>query len=577
MWVKVDEAPVYATDNASSTSWNPWTLNVAAGLIIFVNITVSQTPGTTMPAPSKPGGETNNWVELSSHDPAAGGAGERSRLWGIQTTVAWNHALTFTFGTAKESKVANYTVFSGGSLLPRLSPSDAARKTLPWASAASSIAFTSQSEAREGDLVIGYQTNGSPVDTLDGDATNGVWVDAGNAAGGVVLLPEDIALRMSYKIATGRGTQTLNGTETVGAVVLCPREAAHVITEGGDIDSGTAHPAWLFRTADAGSGPNYAAMTAAELLLGGTMHKQYNTPISTPAGYTKYGAGRTDGTTVNVSTQVNAFSKVSTLADGPKVVVTTTGGLGAGSMVRTRGAVGALSTWETEAVFGADSTVAGTTVDITADGPLTVRPGDKLVWFLSLNNHDPATSAVTIGGLTGCTFTAYEVDFHFFTTDPDGTIQVGYVEIDATPGDAPVSVTPTLTTTYNSGASAAPAAFVRVRYLMPAPDEPFNLECGEASATSLEFTWDTPGGDFEPTYYEVHIDGEAETNVGLVNGHEFTGLDPNTTHELFVRACNESQCGDWVSIMCTTCPDAPINLTATDIEETTFTFCWETP
>lgn len=583
-WALDSAAPAYATHNVSSTTWNPFTINVGDGRILFVAVTVAQSPNVTFTL-DKPGGETNDWTYLARFEPTGPGSSQHTRLFAIKTTMVWNHALTVTFSGAKVAKIANWVAFTGGSVVPRYEVDNDAGDVflqplngpIPFPTTtgsgggyADSETWAGQSEGRAGDLFIGFQTTGSGTTppTLDPDTTNGSWVNAGNAAAAAVA-GENIAMRMSYKIITGRGTQVLNSSPAanpIGGAIVIPEETFHVITQGGDIDSSTADPAWFFRTSASLGDVLRVPMKALDLLVGGTMHKNYNATITTPPGYTRQGTGKTDGTIAGTSTQVNAFIREADGSEGAKIVVGLGVGLGDGSMLRLRrGEDEGASSWITQTVFGADTTLTGTTIAITADAPLDLEPGDKVLYFLSLNNHDAATSVII--SLPGMTFTQYDLAYNGFITDPDGGIQVGYCEVDAGSG----SVTPGLTANYNSGGSAAPAAFVRVRSIFN-PDDPIITDC-EGAETSITITW-TPGA-IPPNYYEVVIDGGTPLNVGTDLSHEFTGLDPNTPHTFQVRGCTDGVCSDWSLADCQTCPTAPTGLTVINPTSTSLELCWE--
>ena len=109
------------------------------------------------------------------------------------------------------------------------------------------------------------------------------------------------------------------------------------------------------------------------------------------------------------------------------------------------------------------------------------------------------------------------------------------------------------------------------------PNVPTSLS-EDASHNTSDLTWAAPSGGDAPTGYDVRLDSGSWVPVGLVLTYEFTGLTPDTTYSLQVRATNAAGAGPSASISSTTTgpPDVPTDLVA-DPGETTIDFTWSAP
>ncbi len=108
--------------------------------------------------------------------------------------------------------------------------------------------------------------------------------------------------------------------------------------------------------------------------------------------------------------------------------------------------------------------------------------------------------------------------------------------------------------------------------LMAIPcDAPTNIAATNVTSTSAEITWE---GTAET--YELRINAGA-TETLTTTSKTITGLNPNASYTVDVRAVCDEQTSDWVSVSfitpIATC-DAPTALTASNITETTAEITW---
>ena len=586
-WNEVATASAWAEDANVSSPWVPSfdPIDAGEGQIVFVAL-LGNNNGIGPPtfALDKPVGETGDWVWLariiggSTNNTATAGS-----IFGIvvEKPGGWsNFSPTVTVTSQLNPPgplLGNWAVWEGGSLLPRWIVGHGLLFPPQWLPATNANPTETQTTAtlstyyqprgpRTGppltigaDLAIGMgSVRAGTVPTQDPDTTNGPWLDVGDPSGGLVIVgpgTEDIAARMATKVPTATSDQTLDMVTANKAVLvaLASQEAISVVQQRVAF-SAAIGPRLTLDT-------SLLAVDAGDILLAAAACKEAGSmSLTDPIGYTpdrakQSGGGGTFGT------RMETYHKTAdgTEPDTTDITMDAASGPGVGGMVRLRTATPSLA-------FDVQSAIAAGAIasPLVSDQSLDLRPGDVLVWMSSsFRGHNAPTFT-----LTGITFRQYTLTGLGTNAGTDIRMEVGFLEIDTGTG----TVTPSLAITSGSGSTHATVGMWRIRGTF-APFPPINLTCAEATTDTITITWDPPGGP-EIDYYEVRAVG-VTTNVGLLETHEFTGLDPTTPYDLEVRSCNEDGCSDWVTVTCTTCPLPPVNLTVDDITQSGFTVCWE--
>ena len=120
-----------------------------------------------------------------------------------------------------------------------------------------------------------------------------------------------------------------------------------------------------------------------------------------------------------------------------------------------------------------------------------------------------------------------------------------------------------------------------------APDAPTNVMASDITATGLKITWDASADNVKVAGYNLYYQGEnAELTLinqdGVIEETEYTltGLTPETTYQIVVEAVDEAgniaraQAVEVVTLEDTEAPDAPTNVKASEVTETSAKITW---
>ena len=108
-----------------------------------------------------------------------------------------------------------------------------------------------------------------------------------------------------------------------------------------------------------------------------------------------------------------------------------------------------------------------------------------------------------------------------------------------------------------------------------APDAPISLVT-DPDVLEINLSWDPAGTGGTPDGYDVRINGGASVDVGAVETYDFTGLTPDTSYTLEVRAYNTYGDSGWSSAVVSTDPlPPPTGLTTLGDDEDTITLGWD--
>ncbi len=120
-----------------------------------------------------------------------------------------------------------------------------------------------------------------------------------------------------------------------------------------------------------------------------------------------------------------------------------------------------------------------------------------------------------------------------------------------------------------------------------APDAPTNVMASDITATGLKITWDASADNVKVAGYNLYYQGEnAELTLinqdGVIEETEYTltGLTPETTYQIVVEAVDEAgniaraRAVEVVTLEDTEAPDAPTNVKASEITETSAKITW---
>ncbi|MDE5417489.1 fibronectin type III domain-containing protein [Labilibaculum sp. DW002] len=113
------------------------------------------------------------------------------------------------------------------------------------------------------------------------------------------------------------------------------------------------------------------------------------------------------------------------------------------------------------------------------------------------------------------------------------------------------------------------------------PDAPVNLSASNITYNSITITWDAVA-DADDYDLDVRPSGGSWTTVALTTtSYDYSGLDAETTYEFQVRANNSigasanSDLASATTLAAPTAPDAPVNLSASNITYNSLTVTWD--
>ena len=234
--------------------------NVLIAAITFDNVTNASTP--TVSSIAKMSGDGGTWTQIGSvnSSTATGGAGCRTEVWAIKTTVAWtaNTTYTVTLSNAVTAKACVMQEHSEIDLVVRGTSGSGTSTSGAPSAATSGTALVS------GDLVIGavgHEDNTSPAD--DSDTTNGSWSTGrktNTTTGGAAT---NVGVNMQYKYVTATGTQTYNPSVTGDSGAICVAGLKpHTITTPSTVAGTTSVGAPTLITSSTVSATTVAGTTA---------------------------------------------------------------------------------------------------------------------------------------------------------------------------------------------------------------------------------------------------------------------------------------------------------------------------
>jgi len=178
----------------------------------------------------------------------------------------------------------------------------------------------------------------------------------------------------------------------------------------------------------------------------------------------------------------------------------------------------------TIAAPGIPTSVTGTAVSTSQVNLSWAAPasgGPVTSYDVRLNGGTPTTGATSPHSFTGLTpSTTYTLEVR--AVGPGGTSS--WVSASATTLDAP-------------------------------PGIPTSVTATVVSSTQLDLSWAAPATGGPVTSYQVRIDGGTPTTA--TSPHAFTGLTPDTSYTLEVRAVGPGGTSSWVSASATTPADMP--------------------
>lgn len=294
--------------NALSADIASGTVTAASGEIIFVHIEFDNVTSTTPTVSSitKPGGETNSWAKIASHDSsnATGAAGCRGELWAIVATTSWSQTVTATLSSLCTAKSIGGRVFAAGGSLTARGVAQSGTST----GGAPTIPFQSGNQPQTGDLVIcmaSNESNGSG--TGDTDTTNGSWVTGATSNTTGSSAATNVGGHIGYKIVTATGNQTFNpsmsGDSGVCGIVLQPGAAPNEGSASGTFAAdGTSTSSRASEGSSTGSFDEVGAATAVRDSLGAV-----NAPVAFD--------GAATGSSPNGGTATGTFDETATVED----------------------------------------------------------------------------------------------------------------------------------------------------------------------------------------------------------------------------------------------------------------------